>query len=336
MYKSRITGVGHYVPERIVTNAELEKVMETTNEWIVERTGIEERRFAEIGKDTTSSMGVEAAKIAIERAGLEVDDIDFIIFATLSSDYFFPGPGVLVQRDLGFKKTVGALDVRAQCSGFVYSLSVADQYIKTGMYKNILIIGSELQSISLDMSTKGRGTAVLFGDGAGAAVVQRSEDESRGILSTHMHSQGEYADKLCIKAPGTGFHKDRFIYENIEDDYEAIHPYMEGNFVFKNAVVRFQEVIMEALLTNNYKPEDLDLFIPHQANLRITQFVQKQMKLPTEKVYSNIQKFGNTTAATIPIALSELWEQDRLKEGSLVALAAFGSGFTWASALMHW
>jgi 3-oxoacyl-[acyl-carrier-protein] synthase-3 len=326
--------VGHYVPERVVTNADLEKIMDTTSEWIIERTGIEERHFAEIGKDTTAGMGVKAAKMAMERANVSADDIDLIVFATLSSDYFFPGPGVIVQRELGMKRTVAAIDVRAQCSGFVYGVSVADQYIKTGMYKTVLVIGSEIQSVSLDLTTRGRGTAVLFGDGAGAAIIQRTENSERGILSTHLHSQGEYAEKLYLKAPGT--FSERFIYENIETDYESIYPHMEGNFVFKNAVVRFQEVIGEALTTNNYTAEDLDLFVPHQANLRITQFVQRQMKLPNEKVFSNIQKYGNTTAATIPIALSELWEQGRLNDGDLVVLAAFGSGFTWASAIMHW
>ena len=333
MYKSRITGLGHYVPERVVTNAELETMMDTSNEWIIERTGIEERRFAKPGEDTTSTMGTKAALMAIERAGLQVDDIDFIVFATLSPDYFFPGPGVMVLKQLGMKRTVGALDVRNQCSGFLYALSVADQFIRTGMYKNILVIGSEVQNIVLDMSTRGRNTAVLFGDGAGAAVLSRSDNEN-GILSTHLHSEGEHAEKLYLKSPGT--HAAKFIYEGITEDYDAITPVMDGSFVFKNAVVRFQEVIMESLLANNLTPNDLDMFVPHQANLRITQFVQRQMRLPEEKVYSNIQKYGNTTAATIPIALSELWEQGRLKDGDLIVLAAFGSGFTWASALMRW
>jgi len=334
MYNSKIVGVGHYVPEKIVTNKDLEKIMDTSNEWIIERSGIEERRFAEFGKDTTANMGTKSAKIAIERAGLTVDDIDFIIFATLSPDYYFPGPGTTVQHELGGKRTIAALDVRNQCSGFIYSLSIADQYIKTGMYKNILVIGSELHSNGLDLTTRGRAVSVLFGDGAGAVVVQRDETEGKGILSTHMHSQGEFASALCVNGPGN--FKERKFYKNMDTDYVNTTPYMDGQLVFKNAVVRFTEVIMEALMTNKLTPADLDMFVPHQANLRISQFVQRQLKLPNEKVYNNIQKYGNTTAATIPIILSEMWEKNMIKENDLHVLAAFGSGFTWASALIRW
>ena len=334
MYNSKIVGVGHYVPEKIVTNKDLEKIIDTSDEWIQERSGIKERRFAEIGKDTTANMGVKSAKIAIERAGITVDDIDFIIFATLSPDYYFPGAGTTVQHELGCKRTVGALDIRNQCSGFVYSLSVADQYIKTGMYKNILVIGSEIHSNGLDITTRGRGVSVLFGDGAGAVVVQRDNTEGKGILSTHMHSQGEFADVLCVKGPGN--FTERKFYKDMHEDYKNTTPYMDGQLVFKNAVVRFTEVIMEALQTNKLTPNDLDMFVPHQANLRISQFVQRQLKLPNEKVYNNIQKYGNTTAATIPIILSEMWEKNMIKDNDLHVLAAFGSGFTWASALIRW
>ncbi len=334
MYNSKIVGTGHYVPENIVTNKDLEKIMDTSDEWIKERSGIKERRFAQIGKDTTANMGTKAAKIALERAGLIADDVDFIIFATLSADYYFPGPGVTVQHELGVKKTIGALDVRNQCSGFVYSISVADQFIKTGMYKTILVIGSELQSSGLDLTTRGRAVGVLFGDGAGAVVMQRTEEEKKGILSTHMHSQGEFADLLCVKSPGN-FTKRKF-YKDMHEDYENTSPVMDGQAVFKNAVLRFSEVIMEALQTNGYTPADIDMLVPHQANLRISQFVQRQMKLSDDKIYNNIQKYGNTTAATIPIILSELWEQKRIKENDLFVLAAFGSGFTWASALIRW
>lgn len=333
MLQSRIVGAGHYVPERVVTNFDLEKLMDTSDEWIKERSGIEQRRFAKFGVDTTANMGTKAARIAIERAGLKPDDIDFIIFATLSPDYYFPGPGVTVQKELGIS-TVGALDVRDQCCGFIYGLAVADQFIKTGMYKTILVIGSELQSNGLDLTTRGRAVGVLFGDGAGAVVMRAETDPKRGVLSSHLHSQGEFADVLCAKAPGN-FKETKF-YPGIGEDYEMTTPQMDGQLVFKHAVTRFGEVIQEALHANNYTKDDIDMLVVHQANLRICQFLQKMMKLPDEKIYNNIQKYGNTTAATIPIILSELWEQNRLKPNDLVMLAAFGSGFTWASSLIRW
>ncbi|QLE00116.1 ketoacyl-ACP synthase III [Galbibacter sp. BG1] len=336
MYNSKITGLGYYVPENVVTNDDLSKIMETNDAWIQERTGIKERRHVVKGDgDTTTTMGVKAAKVAIERSGLHKDDIDFIIFATLSPDYYFPGPGVLVQRELGIK-TVGALDVRNQCSGFIYALSVADQFIKTGMYKNILIIGSELHSTGLDMSTRGRGVSVIFGDGAGAAVLSREEDTSKGVLSTHLHSEGEHAEELSLIAPGMG---KRWVTDILEDDDKedtSYYPHMNGQFVFKNAVVRFSEVINEGLQTNNLTPADIDLLVPHQANLRISQFIQQKFKLSDDQVFNNIMKYGNTTAASIPIALTEAWEQGKVKEGDTVVLAAFGSGFTWGSAIIKW
>ena len=335
MYHSKITGLGFYVPENVVTNDDLSKIIDTNDEWIQERTGIQERRHIIKGQDTTTSMGVKAAKIAIERSGLSNDDIDFVVFATLSPDYYFPGPGVLVQRDLGLR-TVGALDVRNQCSGFVYALSVADQYIKTGMYKNILVIGSEIQSTGLDMTSRGRGVSVIFGDGAGAAVLSREEDLTKGILSTHLHSEGQHAEELVVKAPGMG---GRWITDIIADNDpndESYFPYMNGQFVFKNAVVRFSEVINEGLQANNLEISDIDMLIPHQANLRIAQFIQKKFGLTDDQVFNNIQKYGNTTAASIPIALTEAWEQGKIKSGDTVVLAAFGSGFTWASAIIKW
>jgi 3-oxoacyl-[acyl-carrier-protein] synthase-3 len=335
MYHSKISGLGFYVPENIVTNDDLSKIIDTNDDWIQERTGIQERRHIIRGQDTTTSMGVKAAKIAIERSGLSKDDIDFVIFATLSPDYYFPGPGVLVQRDLGLR-TVGALDVRNQCSGFVYALSVADQYIKTGMYKNILVIGSEVHSTGLDMTSRGRGVSVIFGDGAGAAVLSREEDLTKGILSTHLHSEGQHAEELVVKAPGMG---GRWITDIIADNDpndESYFPYMNGQFVFKNAVVRFSEVINESLQANNLEVSDIDMLIPHQANLRIAQFIQKKFGLTDDKVFNNIQKYGNTTAASIPIALTEAWEQGKIKSGDTVVLAAFGSGFTWASAIIKW
>ena len=250
-------------------------------------------------------------------------------------DYYFPGPGVLVQRDLGLR-TVGALDVRNQCSGFVYALSVADQYIKSGMYKKVLVVGSELHSHGLDMSTRGRGVSVIFGDGAGAAVLGREEDPAKGILSTHLHSEGEHAEELSLIAPGMGKRWVTDILGDADPEDTSYYPYMNGQFVFKNAVVRFSEVIMEGLEANQLDKGDIDLLIPHQANLRISQFIQKKFGLSDDKVYNNIMKYGNTTAASIPIALTEAWELGRIKEGDLVALAAFGSGFTWASAMIRW
>ena len=335
MYHSKITGLGYYVPDNIVTNDDLAKIMDTSDEWIQERTGIQERRHIIPGEDTTTTMGVKAAKIAIERSGVANGDIDFIIFATLSPDYYFPGPGVLVQRDLGLK-TVGALDIRNQCSGFVYAISVADQYIKTGMYKNILVIGSEVQSTGLDMTDRGRSVSVIFGDGAGAAVLSREEDISKGILSTHMHSEGQHAEELYVQAPGMGGRWITDILADNDPNDESYSPYMNGTFVFKNAVVRFAEVINEGLEANNLQVSDINMLIPHQANLRISQFIQKKFELSDDQVFNNIQKYGNTTAASIPIALTEAWEQGKIKSGDLVVLAAFGSGFTWGSVIIRW
>lgn len=336
MYNSKIIGLGHYVPDNVVTNEDLSKLMDTNDAWIQERTGIKERRHViNGGGDTTTTMGVKAAKIAIERAGIDKDDIDFIVFATLSPDYYFPGPGVLVQRDLGIK-TVGALDVRNQCSGFVYAISVADQYIKSGMYKNVLVIGSELHSHGLDMTTRGRGVSVIFGDGAGAAVLSREEDTAKGILSTHLHSEGQHAEELSLIAPGMG---KRWVTDIIADDDpndESYYPYMNGQFVFKNAVVRFSEVIIEGLEKNELNAKDIDLLVPHQANLRISQYIQKKFGLSDDQVFNNIMRYGNTTAASIPIALTEAWEAGKVKEGNLVVLAAFGSGFTWGSVIIRW
>jgi 3-oxoacyl-[acyl-carrier-protein] synthase III len=335
MYHSKIIGLGFYVPENIVTNDDLSKLMDTNDEWIQERTGIKERRHIVRGQDTTTSMGVKAAKIAIERAKITNDEIDFIVFATISPDYYFPGPGVALQHELGLK-TVGALDIRNQCSGFIYAVSIADQYIKTGMYKNILVVASEVQSLGLDMTDRGRGVSVIFGDGAGAVVLSREEDLTKGILSTHLHSEGEHAKELAVLAPGMG---GRWITDIIADNNpedESYFPHMNGQFVFKNAVVRFSEVINEGLQANNLEVADIDMLIPHQANLRISQFIQQRFKLTDEQVFNNIQKYGNTTAASIPIALTEAWEQGKIKEGDVVVLAAFGSGFTWASAIIKW
>jgi 3-oxoacyl-[acyl-carrier-protein] synthase-3 len=349
MKRSRIAGIGMYVPEQVVTNQDLTQYMDTNDEWIQERTGIKERRYAHRTEETTTTMGVEAAKMAIERAGITPQDIDFIVFATLSPDYYFPGCGVLVQRAMKMKE-IGALDVRNQCSGFIYALSVADQFIKSGMYKNILVIGSEKHSFGLDFSTRGRNVSVIFGDGAGAVVLQPTEDTNSGILSTHLHSDGESAEILAMYNPGT--HANHWLDQPLADFNEAEiadmfmshamidkaqnFPFMDGPAVFKKAVVKFPEVIVEALAANGYKPADLRMLIPHQANLRIAQFVQQKLGLSDEQVYNNIQKYGNTTAASVPLALCEAWQDGKIKAGDLVCLAAFGSGFTWASALLKW
>lgn len=335
MYLSRITGVGHYVPENVVSNDDLSKVMDTNDAWIQERTGIKERRHIKKGDgNSTSIMGVKASKIAIERAGLSHSDIDMIVFATLSPDMYFPGGGVQVQEMLNMR-TVPALDVRNQCSGFIYGLSVADQFIKTGMYKNILVIGSENHSGGLDFTTRGRSVSVIFGDGAGAVVLSRSAEEGKGILSTHLHSEGKHKDELSLQGPSTE-HWVPEIIENNPQENIPYYPYMNGTFVFKHAVVRFAEVINEGLSANNLKAVDIDLLIPHQANLRISQFIQKKMGLNDSQVFNNIQKYGNTTAASIPIALSEAWEEGKITEGDTIVLAAFGSGFTWGSAIINW
>ena len=347
MLSSKIAGIGKYLPSNVVTNQDLTAHMETSDEWIVERTGIQERRYAHRTEETTTTMAVEAAKIAIERAGTTAEEIDFIIFATLSPDYYFPGCGVLVQRAMGMKE-IGALDIRNQCSGFVYALSVADQFIKTGMYKNILVIGSEKHSFGLDFSTRGRNVSVIFGDGAGAVVLQPATNAGQGILSTHLHSDGAAAEILAMYNPGTHANHwgeyanfdeapigQMFMSHNMIDSAQNF-PFMDGPSVFKKAIVKFPEVILEALQTSGYTPSDLNMLIPHQANLRIAQFVQQKLGLRDDQVYNNIMKYGNTTAASVPIALCEAFENNLIKEGDLVCLAAFGSGFTWASALIKW
>ena len=335
MFNSRITGLGHYVPENVVTNDDLSKFIDTSDSWIQERTGIKERRWIDPkSDDTTSTMAVKASKIAIEKSGLNKNDIDFIIFATLSPDMYFPGGGVRVQDMLDLP-TIGALDVRNQCSGFVYAMSVADQFIKTGMYKNILVIGSENHSGGLDKSTRGRGVTVIFGDGAGAAIVSRCEQKEKGILSSHLHSEGKHARELMLDGPSTARWVPEIIAKNDPND-QSYYPYMNGTFVFKNAVVRFSEVIMEGLQTNGLSPTDIDMLIPHQANLRISQFVQKKFGLRDDQVYNNIQKYGNTTAASIIIALTEAHEKGKVTNGDLIVLAAFGSGFTWGSVIIRW
>lgn len=335
MYRSKIRGLGFYVPKNIVTNDDLSKIIDTSDAWIQERTGIQQRHHIIRGQDTTASMGVKAAEKAIEHAGIQKEEIDFIIFATLSPDYYFPGSGVLIQKELGLK-TVGALDVRNQCSGFIYALSIADQYIKTGMYKNILVIGSESQSPGLDMTTRGRNVSVIFGDGAGAALVSREDNPQKGILSTHLHSEGAHAEELTMISPGMGKRWVTDIVAQNDPQDTSYFPYMNGQYVFKHAVIRFSEVINEGLQANGLSSSDIDMLIPHQANLRISQFIQQKFGLSDHQVFNNISKYGNTTAASIPIALTEAAQEGKIKDGDLVVLAAFGSGFTWGSAIIRW
>ncbi|GGH15744.1 3-oxoacyl-ACP synthase III family protein [Pedobacter zeae] len=348
MHQSKIAGIGYYVPKNVYTNNDLSRFMDTSDAWIQERTGIKERRFADRNGETTTTMGIEAAKIAIERAGITAKDVDFIVFATLSPDYYFPGCGVLLQREMGMGE-IGALDIRNQCSGFVYALSVADQFVKTGMYKNVLVVGSEKHSFAMDFETRSRNVSVIFGDGAGAVLLQPTQEPGKGILSTHLHSDGAEAEILAMYYPGSHANKwlkDKpaypeqelgglFMTEEILESGAAL-PYMDGPAVFKKAVVKFPEVIKEALAANNLTEKDIDLLVPHQANLRISQYVQQLLNLNDDQVFNNIQKYGNTTAASVPIALCEAWEVGKIKDGDLVCLAAFGSGFTWASALIRW
>lgn len=334
MLRTKIAGIGFYVPPHVVTNDDLSKRMNTTHEWIVERTGIHERRHIREGEDTTAGMGAKAARIAIERAGITPQDIDFIIFATLSPEMYFPGSGVFLQRELGINHSaIGCLDIRNQCSGFIYSLSIADQFIKGGVYKNILVVGAEVHSTGLDFSDNGRHVAVIFGDGAGAVVLQPTEKEGQGILTTNLHADGEYAEKLSVVGLTSN------ISDRLSPEFIAAgnyFPIMEGQFVFKLATTRMPESIMEALTATGLTPDDIDLLVPHQANLRISEMVRRAFKMPEEKVFNNIMRYGNTTAASIPIALCEAWEQGKVKEGDLVCLTAFGAGFTWGAALIRW
>jgi len=329
---SKIVGLGHHVPDTVITNEYLSTLMATNDAWIVERTGIKERRWIDPAVDTVGNMGAKAARMALKRANLTEKDVEFIVFASITSDYYFPGSGVIMQRELGLEG-IGAIEIKNACSGFIYALSVADQFIKSGMYKTILVVGGEIQSTALDITTRGRNTAVIFGDGAGAAIVQASDKP--GVLSTHLHADGRFAEELYVRDPGSSRpHAERQADQIL--DTTGFKVVMNGNQVFKHAVVRFMEVINEALAKNNMKKEDIDLLVPHQANLRISQYIQEKLALRDDQVYNNIMRYGNTTAGSIPIAMSEAWAEGKMQEGNIVCLAAFGSGFTWASALIKW
>jgi 3-oxoacyl-[acyl-carrier-protein] synthase-3 len=330
--RSIITGTGRFLPPQIISNFDLEKRMNTTDEWIRQRTGIVKRHFAEPGVGS-SDLAYEAALKAIEDAQIEKSEIDFIIAATLSPDHYFPGIGVLVQAKLGLSQ-IGALDVRNQCSGFIYGLSVADQYIKAGTYKKILLVAAEKQSSNLDYSDDGRDMAVLFGDGGAAIIVEASNSQGeRGILSTHLFSDGKNASDLWMEKPSP-YDRPTFTQELFTS--KKFYPRMDGRNVFKNAVEKMPEAVRAALKQNRLTIEDVDHLIPHQANDRISLMVARNLKIPVEKVIRNIEHYGNTTAASIPIALDEAVKEGRIQTGDLVVLTAFGSGFTWASAVIRW
>jgi 3-oxoacyl-[acyl-carrier-protein] synthase III len=332
MPRTEFISVAFHVPERVVRNDELTRWWETSDEWIRERTGIEQRHWVEPGVQSGSDLALEATRKALAAADMEASELDCIIYATLSPDYFFPGSGVYLQRKLGVKG-IPALDVRTQCTGFIYGLSVADAWIRTGQYRRVLLVGAEVHSTGMDFSPAGRDISVLFGDGAGAAILGPTEDERRGVLSTHLFSDGRYAEKLWCESDASA----RFPRISHEDlDAGRQYPLMEGREVFKHAVVRMPQSVHAALEANGLTIEDVDLLIAHQANLRINEMVGRQLGLPDDRVYNNIQRYGNTTAATIPIALTEAVDRGLLNRGDLLVLTAFGSGFTWASAAVRW
>lgn len=326
-------GTGFYVPDRVVTNRDLEGWMETSDEWIRERTGICERRWVpEEGGLTGARMALFAAEQALQEAGKEPEEIDAIVLATLSPDHFFPGTSAFLQAELGLPG-VPALDIRTQCTGFLYGLSIADAWIRSGQYRTVLLVGVEIQSTGLDLSTRGRETAVLFGDGAGAALLGASGEEGRGVLSTHLHADGRHAQDLWCEA-SSSVKRPRISVEDLEEG--RVWPRMVGREVFRNAVTRMPEAALESLEANGLGIEDVDLLIAHQANARISEGVMRRLGIAPERMYNNIDRYGNTTAASIPIALAEAVRERKLSEGDLLCLVAFGSGFTWGSALVRW
>ncbi len=338
MKYTQILGVGSYVPPRIWTNDDLKSLMDTTDEWIHQRTGIRQRHWIDQESDEcTSDLALIAAARALESASVKKEELDMIILATLSPDHEFPGTACFFQAKLN-TPGIPALDVRQQCTGFLYGLSIADQYIRTGTYKKILLVGAETHSKGLDKSTRGRDVAVLFGDGAGAVVLGVCEGpvdkSSSQLLSTHLHADGRFAKELWIPEPGNAHSGDRLTSARLSEGKQ--YPQMNGKAVFTHAAKRMPEVVMEALAINGLKVQDIDLFVFHQANLRINELVAKQLMIPEDRVFNTIERFGNTTAATIPIGLDEAVKAGKLKKGMLVASAAFGSGFTWASAVIRW
>lgn len=327
---TRIVSFGHYVPSKVVTNKDLEKMMETSDEWIQQRSGIKERRWIEKDVDTTLSMATKACEEALKKANLKADDIDAIIFGALISDYIFPGTGCLLQQSLGFKENIPALDIRNQCSSFLYSLSVAHAWIKSGMYKRVLIVGSEIHSPRLNKTPKGRDVGVLFGDGAGACIVEATNEDT-GIIDIHIAAQGAGADVLCLKEPGSSVD-----FQDTKLTNDDFFPHMEGKVVFKNAIERMTQTMTQLLQKNKIKTEDVDFVIAHQANMRINAMVLEQLKIPWEKTHHTLDRYGNTTAATIPLTMNEAIDLGKIKRGDTVALVAFGAGFTWGSALLKY
>ena len=332
MPRTEIISTGFHVPDNVITNDDLTEWWETSDEWIRERTGIEQRYWVNKGEEATSDLAVAATEKALANADMDAAEIDAIVFATLSPDYYFPGGGVFLQRKMGMGH-VPALDVRNQCTGFIYGLSVADAWIRTGMYERVLLVGAEVHSTGLDYGPEGRDLGVLFGDGAGAAILGPTEDDGRGVLSTHLFSDGSGAEKLWLEGGGSAGYP-RISEEQLEEGEHF--PYMEGREVFKNAVARMPESVKVALEENGLGTDDVDLVIAHQANLRINEMVARRLGLSEDQVYNNIQRYGNTTAATIPIAMHEAVEKGLLERGDLLILTAFGSGFTWASAAIRW
>jgi len=328
-------GTGHFLPDRVVTNDELAKLMDTSDEWIQQRTGIQQRRFVDFDKEPmgASDLGTRAAQNALDAAGMSKDDVDCIIYATLSPDKAFPGDGVLVQAKLDIPAGVPAFDIRNQCSGFLYGLQMANAFIRQGVYKNVLLIGSEVHSSGLEFADRGRDVSVIFGDGSAAAVLGASDDNERGVLGITLHADGRFAEVLETSYPSSALNP-RVTKEML--DTGAQYPKMQGKLVFKNAVQRMPEAVSKVLAEHNAEPKDIKLLIPHQANLRISEMVQRRLKLRDDQVFNNIQKYGNTTAASIPLALDEAIKEGRLDKGDLLVLTAFGAGFTWGAALVRW
>jgi 3-oxoacyl-[acyl-carrier-protein] synthase III len=331
MPRTAFLGLGHYVPSKVVTNHDLANMFETSDEWIQQRTGIVERRFIEHSGIGASDLAIPALKMACENAGVSPSDIDMIIFATLSPDYTFPGSGCLLGHKLGLGG-VPALDIRNQCSGFLYGLKIADAWIQTGMYKRIALVGAEVHSTGIELADRGRDVAVLFGDGAACAILGPTDDLNKGVLDVEIHADGVGAEELWIEAPCSN-HMPRITHEMIDDG--RVWPRMNGKQVFRWATSKMPEVALSVLKRNGVELENLDLLVPHQANRRINELVSHKLGLPPEKVVHNIQKYGNTTAASIPLALSEAIQEGRAKEGSLILMAAFGAGFTWGAGLVR-
>jgi 3-oxoacyl-[acyl-carrier-protein] synthase-3 len=332
--RSKIVGTGMFVPEQVVTNDYLSEKMDTTDEWIRQRTGICERRWITPG-ETPADLGRKACLEALEQAGLEVGDIDCILLATLSPQHDFPGTSFFVHEALDFSE-VPCMDLRAQCSGFLFALNIADGLIISGKFRRVLVMGVEVHSTGLDVSTRGRDVSVIFGDGAGAVILERNEDENdpSGIIEVRMHAEGKHAKRLWIEAPSSAVTPARLTHEMIDDG--RIFPHMEGRYVFKHAVTRMPEVLVETLNASSNKIEDVDLFLFHQANLRINESVAQRMEIPPEKLFNNIERYGNCSAASIPMLLAEATRNGKLSRGQLVSMTAFGSGFTWASALARY